>query len=288
MQTIEKTGETVESAIAAGLAELGVTAADVMVEVLDEPSSGVMGIGAKPARVRLVLMRQPEMPLPPKPTTSAPSAPTPAPASTPKSVERQPRRPPQPNRQRPPARQQASTPDFDYEEDDIAEPTGDEVADADADETARVGKEILLELLKRMGVQGKIDILRAEPTREGENLHWILNITGRNIGRLIGRKGETLAALQYLVRLVISRRLQTRANIIVDAGMYKANRANRLKQLAQRMADQALSQGRMVILEPMPPHERRIVHLALRSRPDVETKSIGEGDARKVTISPVK
>jgi spoIIIJ-associated protein len=279
MQTIEKTGETVESAIAAGLAELGVTAADVMVEVLDEPSSGVMGIGAKPARVRLVLMRHPEMPLPPKPV---------APPDAPKAAERQPRRPPQQNRQRPPARQPAAAQEFDYEEDDIAEPTGDEVADADADETARVGKEILLELLKRMGVQGKIDILRAEPTREGENLHWILNITGRNIGRLIGRKGETLAALQYLVRLVISRRLQTRANIIVDAGMYKANRANRLKQLAHRMADQALSQGRMVILEPMPPHERRIVHLALRSRPDVETKSIGEGDARKVTISPIK
>lgn len=282
MQTIEKTGETVEAAIAAGLAELGVTAADVMVEVLDEPSSGIMGIGARPARVRLVLMRRPEMPLPPKPTAAA----SPAPAKTEAAP---PRRSPPPNRPpRPPARQPASTSEFEYEEDDIAEATGDEVGEAEADETARVGKEILLELLNRMGVQGKIGILRAEPTREGESLHWILNITGRNIGRLIGRKGETLAALQYLVRLVISRRLQTRANIIVDAGMYKATRANRLKQLAHRMADQALSQGRTVILEPMPPHERRIVHLALRTRPDVETKSIGEGDARKVTISPIK
>ncbi|NJR12884.1 hypothetical protein HC776_03275 [bacterium] len=84
---------------------------------------------------------------------------------------------------------------------------------------------------------------------------------------------------------LISRRLQTHANIIVDAGGYKANRANRIKQLATRMADQAVSEDRTVVLEPMPPHERRIVHLTLRLRDDVTTKSIGEGDNRKVTIS---
>jgi spoIIIJ-associated protein len=303
MQSIEKTGETVEAAIAAGLEELGVTAADVMVEVLDEPSRGIMGIGARPARVRLVVMmsRTPTPP-PPPPAPPAPARPT-APAS-PRSSERterterssekssdQPRRSSAPRRQHsaPPAASSGDGQSFDYEvEDDIASPQGDEIPDEEADDVARTGRDVLGELLQRMQIGGKIRIHRAESTRDGEDMHWILNISGRQIGRLIGRRGETLAALQYIVRLIISRKLQTRANIIVDAGSYKANRSDRLKQLAHRMADQALSQGRTITLEPMPPHERRIVHLALRTRPEVTTKSIGEGDSRKVTISPVK
>lgn len=285
MQSIEKTGETVEAAIAAGLKELGLSPSDVMVEVLEEPSRGILGIGAKPARVRLVVMvsrPQTPPPAPVPPPSPAPTAPkTTAPPSS---------RPAAPKRERPP-RQSAlsSEQSFDYEvEDDIAAPQGEEIPDEQADEVARTGKVVLGELLTRMDIHGKISLHRAEPTREDEEMHWILNITGKQIGRLIGRRGETLAALQYILRLIISRRLQTRANIIVDAGSYKANRSDRLKQLAHRMADQALSQGRTITLEPMPPHERRIIHLALRTRPEVTTRSIGEGDSRKVTISPAK
>ena len=87
-------------------------------------------------------------------------------------------------------------------------------------------------------------------------------------------------------RLIASRRLQRRANIIVDVAGYKSRRSQRLRQLALRMADQAVKQARTVTLEPMPPNERRIVHLALRNRTDVYTKSTGEGEARKVTIVP--
>ena len=82
------------------------------------------------------------------------------------------------------------------------------------------------------------------------------------------------------------RELQRRANVIVDVDGYKARRANMLKGLAQRMADQAIEKERTVTLEPMPPHERRIIHLALRDREDVETRSVGEGVGRKVTIVP--
>jgi spoIIIJ-associated protein len=395
MTSIEKTAETVEAAIQAGLRELGVSASDVMVEVLEEPSRGIMGVGVRPARVRLVLMNSrretttyspmgmPEYNEPPAPETPfrpedyerfdpTQSRSTPRGPRGPRSDGRPgaPRgdrpqgqggrsdsRPPGPRGERPyqgpseraqgqndrrpyqgpseraanqaqtgvPPRTEGERPagwtdrrpergprreggaprsersdrgprrdrsgesshQYDYEpnDDDIAAPVGLEVTEAEADETARVGKELLVQLLERMHLDATVTIHRAEPTRETEELHWILNIGGVEMSRLIGRRGETLTAIQYLLRLMISRRLQTHANIIVDAGGYKANRANRLKQLAVRMADQAIAQNRTIVLEPMPPHERRIVHLALRARPDVSTKSIGEGDNRKVTIS---
>jgi spoIIIJ-associated protein len=92
--------------------------------------------------------------------------------------------------------------------------------------------------------------------------------------------------LQYVTRLITSRELQRRANLIVDVGGYKLRRARMLRGLAQRMADQAVERGRTVALEPMPPHERRIIHLTLRERADVSTRSVGEGSGRKVTIIP--
>jgi spoIIIJ-associated protein len=103
---------------------------------------------------------------------------------------------------------------------------------------------------------------------------------------LIGRRGETLTALQYITRLIASRELQRRANIVLDVEGYKSRREQMLRRLANRMADQAIQLGRTVSLEPMPPYERRIVHLALRDHPEVTTQSVGEGDRRKVTIIP--
>jgi spoIIIJ-associated protein len=103
---------------------------------------------------------------------------------------------------------------------------------------------------------------------------------------LIGRRGETISSLQYITRLIVSRRLQRRANVVIDVGGYKSRRSQKLRELALRMADQAVDQARTVVLEPMPPHERRMIHMALRNRPDVMTKSTGEGDSRKVTIVP--
>jgi spoIIIJ-associated protein len=106
------------------------------------------------------------------------------------------------------------------------------------------------------------------------------------LSELIGRRGETLASLQYVTRLITSRELQRRANIVVDVAGYKRRRTMKLNELARRMADQAINQKRTITLEPMPPYERRIVHLALRDREDVLTKSVGEGQSRKVTIVP--
>ncbi len=253
MEMIEVTANSVDAAIRKGLSQLNAAPADVMVEVLEEPNTGLFGFGAREARVRLVLIGQRKA----APPEQAPQ-------------------------------ESADEPDQAYEQPPAAEPAKGVitvVADVELDEDATVGKEVLEALLTHMRVDAQINITRSDEV-EGEEPHWMLNITGERINRLIGRRGETLASLQHIVRLISSRRLERRANLIVDAEGYKTGRSNRLRGLAKRMAKQAVQQGRTITLEPMQPNERRIIHLTLRDREDVSTQSVGEGRARKVTIVP--
>jgi spoIIIJ-associated protein len=273
--SVEVTGETVEEAIAKGLAELGVSPAEVIVEVLEEPSKGMLGIGARPARVRLELLTRKQSAS--AVVSSATSISKPPQESTPIVL--------------PTAPVQAAAPAYlDVESDDEEELTflsdSDEVPENEQDEEAAIGKVVLTELLERMDIRGRVIVRRAKPGEQGEAAPWILDVNGSNLNRLIGRRGETLASLQYVTRLITSRELQRRAEVIVDVEGYKARRARTLHSLALRMAIEASERGQMVALEPMPPHERRIIHLALRGREDVTTKSEGEGPARKVTIVP--
>jgi spoIIIJ-associated protein len=112
----------------------------------------------------------------------------------------------------------------------------------------------------------------------------VLNIVGDDLGILIGRRGETLRDLQFIARLIINRQLGVWPNLVVDVEGYKARRAESLSALALRMADQVRRSGHTVVLEPMPAHERRIIHLTLRDAPDVYTESTGEYEHRKVQI----
>ncbi len=249
MEMIEVTANSVDAAISKGLAELNVTPGDVMIEVLEEPNTGLFGFGAREARVRIVLIgrrKNETREVEPAPAAPEPQAPEP---------------------EAPPS------------------PALDEVADDDLDEDAATGRQVLLELLERMEINAKVSVHRADDD-EGEDPHWILNVNGARVNRLIGRRGETLSSLQHIVRLICSRRLERRANVIVDVAGYKAGRSNRLRGLAQRMAKQAVQQGRTITLEPMHANERRIIHLTLRGRQDVSTRSVGEGRTRKVTIVP--
>lgn len=248
MEMIEVTGNNVEDAISKGLKELNAQPGDVMVEVLEEPNTGLFGFGAKEARVRLVLIGK---------RTSPPK---------PKAV--------------------AENDNANDDDDESVAENMVEVSDDDLDEDAQVGKQVLEELLEKMQIKGTITVHRAEAESDNEEMHWMLNISGKGMNRLIGRRGETLSSLQYIVRLICSRRLQRRANIIIDAAGYKTGRSNRLRGLANRMAKQAIQQGRTITLEPMPPNERRIIHLTLRGHDDVTTRSVGEGRTRKVTIVP--
>lgn len=113
-----------------------------------------------------------------------------------------------------------------------------------------------------------------------------VNVNGDDLSYLIGRQAETLNALQYISSLIINKEIGRSIPLIVDVEGYRSRRENQLRQLARRMADQAVATGRRQVLEPMPANERRIVHIALRENPDVSTESIGEEPRRKVTILP--
>lgn len=152
------------------------------------------------------------------------------------------------------------------------------------EEVTLVANEVLERLLAGMGIEAQVR-LRPTDLSEGPN-PILLDITGENLGILIGRRGETLLALQHITRLIVNRRLHQWAEIIVDVEGYKKRRESSLTQLALRMADRATLLGQAVSLEPMPAHERRIIHLALRDHEKVTTESVGEGDLRKVVIFP--
>ena len=137
-----------------------------------------------------------------------------------------------------------------------------------------------------MNIDAQIVVEVSETDDDEEDDTYTLQVKGDNLRMLIGRRGDTVTALQYITRLIASRDLQRRAEFVVDVGDYKTNSIIKLYTLANRMANQAIERSRTVKLEPMPAYERRIIHMALRNRGDVSTTSVGEGRYRKVTIIP--
>jgi spoIIIJ-associated protein len=156
------------------------------------------------------------------------------------------------------------------------------------DEIGQIGVQVLQQLLDYMGLEGRVSREDRELMSQAGSNPVRLNITGQNLSGLIGRRGETLRDLQYLTCLLVSRRIQRWPDLLVDVEDYKARRETSLIGLAERMADQVRRTGQSVPLEPMPAHERRIVHLALRDDPDVYTESFGQDEKRKVVILPKK
>lgn len=152
----------------------------------------------------------------------------------------------------------------------------------------QVAQEIVSELLDKMGLLAAVEVSDrgGQVNDDGEVTPLVLNIVGDELGMLIGRRGETLRDLQFLVRLMVSRKIGAWPNLMLDVEGYKSRREEALKSLAARMAVQVKRTGNGVTLEPMPAHERRIIHLALRDDPDVYTESTGEGEERKVQILP--
>jgi spoIIIJ-associated protein len=154
------------------------------------------------------------------------------------------------------------------------------------EDEAEFAAQMLDRLLELMGIQADVSI--RDPETPGDGLGMakaVLDVEGDDLGILIGRRGETLASLQYLLNLMVSRQLAEHLSFTVDVEGYRRRREKQLNTLAFRMADQVKRTRRPVTLEPMPPNERRIVHLALAEDRQVQTSSVGEGDARKVAIS---
>lgn len=159
-------------------------------------------------------------------------------------------------------------------------------APAPETDIAEVAQGVLEKLLALLGVAGSIVPL-SQPITGGEEeagAPVTFDIQGDDLGILIGRRGQTLSCLQYIVRLIVGNRTGSRVAIVLDVAGYKQRRYDELQALARQMAEQVEVKGEPLTLSPMSPYERRIIHITLADHPGVSTESIGMGEARRVVI----
>lgn len=251
--TLEIIAPTVDEAIEKGLSELGLTSNQVDVEVLDEGSKGLFGIGSRQARIRLRVLN------------GSDGAEKPARASV---------------------RTENKPDQLPGIEDSLTKQTAPSATPED--ETLKTARSTVTELLEKMKVKATVSARYGTPLDENGSAPVLVEIKGNDLSILIGRRSETLNALQYISSLIVGKELGHWVQLLIDVEGYRNRRERQLRQLAHRMADQAVATGRRQILEPMPANERRIIHLELRDNPEVETESIGDEPNRKLTIIPKK
>lgn len=314
---IETTGDTRDAAIEAALKQLGMDRDDVSVEVLDNGKKGFLGIGATPARVR-VTYEVPDEPVkkaepvhtpvekPAKPRRAEKPAKEEKPAAKPQKlsitdeddtprlvkaapadfvpekleVERPPRRE-SPRRERSgrrerrPREERPITPSVPKERELIP------VSEECMKKAEQLATDFVTGLLEKMGVEGTVTTL---PQVECDQLR--LEISGPDMGPIIGRRGDTLDAIQYLGSLVLNNALDEHVRLSVNTENYREKRAESLERLARKMAMKVVKSHRSMTLEPMNPYERRIIHAALQDFNGVTTYSTGTEPGRRVVIAP--
>lgn len=202
-QIVEKKGRNIDEAIQAALDELGCDIEDVQVDVLEEPSKGLLGLGKKPAVVRVTLREKPE----------------------------------------------------------------------------QYVRNIVEDILSRMKIDFQINGVEFEEGRVR------INVVGKDMGLLIGRKGETLNAVQFIVGLIVNRNREEKIRVMLDVEDYRKKREDSLEALALRLSDKVKKTRKNVVMRPMTSQERRIVHTTLQSDPQITTYSMGDEPNRKVVIS---
>jgi len=170
------------------------------------------------------------------------------------------------------------------DDDDAPDPAEDEefVEDGRADKAL----DFVVAVLSRMGMDCTVDLMENDPGEPPSDIR--IEITGADADRIVGKKGQTLAALQFLTNRVINRPSLPRRHILIDADGYRARREHALTTMAKRLGKQAVEEGKIITFEPMSAQDRRIVHLALAKFPGVVTKSEGKGSTRRVQIIPVR
>jgi spoIIIJ-associated protein len=203
MKSVEKVSRTKEDAVSEALEELGVKPDKVKVEVLEETTKGLFGLGGKAVRVRVTV------------------------------------------------------------KEDLGQAAG----------------LFLREMLVNMGILAQVEIFKRSDNT-------ILNINGKDLGILIGKRGQTLDSIQYLINIAVNKDQTEKERIIVDVAGYRRRREDTLRRLAIKMADKVKREGKRQILEPMSPHERRIIHSTLQSYKEIMTYSEGEDPYRHVIITP--
>lgn len=287
MESVEASGKSIEDAILQALARLGRNRDEVEIMVLQEPSRGTRGMGARAARVRVFVKQQ-------RQARPAAGIVTPdmaddllddealddeadddfADDDLPQLVEEG-------------GQEEYGAPAYAGEDEEEIEPLTTGALhdllpeDASIEEFAVAALELIL---GHMNVRAEVEV--AEAANEEDPL--ILNIRSDDpalLSMLIGRRGETLASLQLLVSLIVSKQAGSRERIIVDAESYRERREQNLRAMAERIAQQVHRSGNPVMLEAMPPNERRIIHMALSEDPEISTESTGEGEQRRVVVS---
>jgi len=247
--SLEIIGPSIEEAVATGLNELGLAESEVDVEVLDSGTKGLFGLGQRQARVRLTVKRSSD-----REQASA----TPAPIPVPMPVS-----------------------GHGMEDEWESEPVGDI-----EDPVLHTAIQTVSDLLQKMHVRARVSGHYLEDDEDHRRTTVWVDVNGDDMSILIGPRAETLNAIQYITNLIVNKELERMVFVVVDVQGYRARREQQVRQLAVRMADQAIKTGRRQVLEPMPANERRWVHMELRSNPNVSTTSIGEEPRRKVTIVP--
>ncbi len=274
-KSVEAKGRTVELAVEAALVRLGRSHDEVDVQVLREASRGLLGFGAQDAIVRVKEKTFSSIrPNSPQPSWSAPSV----------IISDQPKEEfPTPIE----VVSVTSDPDQPEEEtEETAEPSAPKIPAPTPEELQTMSREVLLDILERMHIIADVFATWSEPKDEKDEPTLLLDIIGDDLGLLIGRGGETLRNLQYIVRLIIGRRIDKWLNVVVDVEGYKQRRQDVVRQLARRVANRVISTGRSAHMDPMNSYERRIVHLELSQTEGISTKSSGEGEHRRVGVYP--
>ncbi|TVX89819.1 RNA-binding cell elongation regulator Jag/EloR [Paenibacillus agilis] len=257
MKTLIVSGKTIEHAIQKGLAELGVTQDRVQVRILEQPSKGFFGlIGTKPAKVELTVeeaaAQTEDKPL------AAESQSEVGKASISSAVQAVP--------------EEALSDSAQSEEKTVRASVQDQTAGIEE------AKQFVLDVTQSMGLEVEIAIVKRKDTV-------VFDISGSDLGLIIGRRGQTLDSLQYLANLVANRYSEQHVRLVLDAEQFRDRRKQTLESLADRLATKTVRTHKEMILEPMTPQERKIIHAKLQDHPKVKTYSKGEEPNRRIVIA---
>ncbi len=256
--TLEVIAPTIEEAVEKGLEQLGVERKDVEVEVLDEGKRNLFRFASKQARIKLTLL-----------DASNEINEVAEPKDEIATLENE---------------DELSFGEMFEAETNV---NNNEAVDLDLTDIEAVVKHIVLELLEKMDVQAGVTVQKVYQEDEEREVIYV-NIEGSDLSFLIGRRAETLNALQYVTSLIVNKKLNQWIPLQLDIQNFRHRREVELQKLARRMAEQVVSTGRRQCLEPMPANERRIVHIELRKNDLVYTESIGEEPNRKICIYPAE
>jgi spoIIIJ-associated protein len=162
---------------------------------------------------------------------------------------------------------------------ELERPTGDEEQTEEVEERKEAAGQVLKEMLDLMGYELSVEVLEEED-------RILLSIDGEGADSLIGKKGQTLDAIQFLLGRMVNRQVRGKKPVVVDCGGYRQRRSEALEDLAQRLCEKATRTGKIVAVNPMSAHDRRVIHMALKEVQGVTTRSEGDGFSRRLLIVP--